>query len=154
VAAATFGVRVAVLVGIAILMTVGVYGLVAAIVKIDDVGLYLSQRKGEGMLPAMARGMGQGLLAFAPWLMKLLSVLGTAAMFLVGGGILTHGIPWIDHWVKGLAGRGAGLSGIEVALSTLTPVLTNMVVGVVAGALAVAILELVRRAWPGKETER
>ena len=154
VAAATFSVRVAVLVGIAILMTVGVYGLVAGIVKIDDVGLYLSQRRGDGALPAVARGIGRGLLAFAPWLMKLLSVLGTAAMFLVGGGILAHGIPWIEHWLKGIAVRGTALSGIEAVLSALTPVLANMVVGVVAGALAVAILELVRKIWPGKESAR
>jgi predicted DNA repair protein MutK len=152
VAAATFGVRVAVLVGIAILMTVGVYGLVAGIVKLDDAGLYLSQRKGDGVLPAMARGIGRALLAFAPWLMKLLSVLGTAAMFLVGGGILAHGIPWIEHWVKDIATRGAGLSGVEAVLSALTPVMTNMVVGIVAGAVAVAILGLVRKFRPGRES--
>jgi hypothetical protein len=82
--------------------------------------------------------------------MKLLSVLGTAAMFLVGGGILAHGIPWIEHWVKDIATRAAGLSGIEAVLAALTPVMTNMVVGIVAGALAVAALELARRMRPGK----
>jgi uncharacterized protein len=150
VAAAPFGIRVAVLVGIAILMTVGVYGLVAAIVNLDDAGLYLTLREGDGVLPALLRRLGHGVVAFAPWLMKLLSVAGTAAMFLVGGGILSHGIPWIDHWVKGVVARGAGLSGIEAVMSAMTPILTNMVVGIVAGAIAVAVLGGARRIWPGK----
>jgi predicted DNA repair protein MutK len=149
VAAASFGVRVAVLIGIALLMTVGVYGLVAGIVKLDDAGLYLTQRKGDGVLLSSIRGLGRGLLAFAPWLMKFLSVAGTAAMFLVGGGILAHGIPWIEHWVKGIAHRG-GLSGIEAAAAAMTPLLTNLAVGVVAGAVAVLVVSLVRRVWPGK----
>jgi len=149
VAAASFGVRVAVLVGIALLMTVGVYGLVAGIVKLDDAGLYLSQRNGEGVLTALSRRLGRGLLAFAPWLMKFLSVAGTAAMFLVGGGILSHGIPWIDHWIKGIAHRD-GLSGLEAVLAAMTPILANLAVGLVAGAIAVVIVGLARRLWPGK----
>ena len=149
VAAASFGVRVAVLVGIALLMTVGVYGLVAGIVKLDDAGLYLSQRKGDGVLTSLSHRLGLGLLAFAPWLMKFLSVAGTAAMFLVGGGILSHGIPWIDHWVKGIVHRD-GLSGLEATLAALTPILMNLAVGVVAGAIAVVIVGLARRAWPGR----
>jgi uncharacterized protein len=149
VAAAAFGVRVAVLVGIALLMTVGVYGLVAGIVKLDDAGLYLSRRMGEGVLTWLSRGVGRGLLAFAPWLMKFLSVAGTAAMFLVGGGILSHGIPWIDHWIKGIAHRD-GLSGLEAVLAAMTPILANLAVGVVAGAIAVVIVNLARRVWPGK----
>jgi uncharacterized protein len=150
VAAASFGVRVAVLVGIALLMTVGVYGLVAGIVKLDDAGLYLSQRQGRGPLPAMSRGLGRGMVSFAPWLMKFLSVAGTAAMFLVGGGILSHGIPWIDHWVKAAALRSAGQTGIDAVLAAATPMLTNLVVGLVAGALVLAVVRLVRRVWPGK----
>jgi predicted DNA repair protein MutK len=149
VAAASFGVRVAVLIGIALLMTVGVYGLVAGIVKLDDAGLYLTRRAGDGVLRSLARGLGRGLLAFAPWLMKFLSVAGTAAMFLVGGGILAHGIPWIEHWVKGIANRG-GLSGIEAAAAAMTPLLTNLAVGMVAGAMAVLVVSLARRVWPGK----
>ena len=146
VASATFGVRVAVLVGIAVLMTAGVYGLVAGIVKLDDAGLYLGQRAGEGMLAASSRRLGRGVVAFAPWLMRLLSVLGTAAMFLVGGGILAHGIPWVEHRLKGAAERGAALSGIELAVSAMTPMLANLVVGVVAGAIAVAIVALAQKA--------
>jgi predicted DNA repair protein MutK len=152
VATAAFGVRVAVLVGIALLMTVGVYGLVAGIVKLDDVGLYLSQRTGDGVMPSMSRRLGRGVLAFAPWLMKLLSVAGTAAMFLVGGGILAHGIPWIEHWVKDVAARAAGLSGIEAVLAALVPLLTAAGVGILAGAIAVAVVNLVRKAWPGKRS--
>jgi hypothetical protein len=149
VAASTFGIRVAVLVGIALLMTVGVYGLVAGIVKLDDAGLYLTRRSGEGALQSLARGLGRGLLAFAPWLMKFLSVAGTAAMFLVGGGILAHGIPWVEHWVKGIANRG-GLSGIEAVAAAMTPMLTNLAVGVVAGAITVLVVNFARRFWPGK----
>ncbi len=91
--AAPFATQLAVLVGIALLMTVGVYGLVACIVKLDDGGLHLSGRIGEGLLVRAQRGLGLAILKAAPWLMKALSVAGTAAMFLVGGGILTHGVP-------------------------------------------------------------
>ncbi len=143
---APFSVRVGVLVGIAILMTVGVYGLVAAIVKLDDAGLYLSQRQGNGALTAAVRGVGRGMLASAPWLMKTLSVLGTAAMFLVGGGILAHGTPWLEHWIEGVAAQAAGLSGMGAVLAALTPLLANLVAGLVAGALAVAIVGLVQKA--------
>jgi len=143
---AAFSVRVGVLVGIAILMTVGVYGLVAAIVKLDDAGLYLSQRQGNGALTAAVRGVGRGMLASAPWLMKTLSVLGTAAMFLVGGGILAHGTPWLEHWIEGVAAQAAGLSGMGAVLAALTPLLANLVAGLVAGALAVAIVGLVQKA--------
>ena len=146
VACAVFGVRVAVLVGIAVLMTAGVYGLVAGIVKLDDAGLYLSQRQGGGVVPSLVRWFGRGVLAFAPWLMKLLSVLGTAAMFLVGGGILAHGIPWLAHGVERFAAQGAGLSGVGPLLSALAPLLANLGVGLIAGAIAVAIFGLVQKA--------
>jgi len=154
VATATFGIRVAVLVGIALAMTVGVYGLVAGIVKLDDAGLYLSQRSGDGALTALSRRLGRGILAFAPWLMKLLSVAGTAAMFLVGGGILSHGIPWIEHWFDEVAKRAAGLSGIDALLAALVPILANAAIGVVAGAIVVAIVNAARRAWSASRAER
>ena len=93
VAAASFGVQLSVLAGIAVIMTVGVYGLVAGIVKLDDAGLYLSQQPGEGLPGRVQRAVGALLLRAAPYLMKGLAVVGTAAMFLVGGGILTHGMP-------------------------------------------------------------
>jgi uncharacterized protein len=145
VGAATFSVRVAVLVGIALLMTVGVYGLVAGIVKLDDAGLYLTQRKGDGVLPSLTRGAGRGILAFAPWLMKTLSVLGTAAMFLVGGGILAHGIPPVAHWIENFTESLAGLASVGPILAALTPLLGNLVVGLVAGAAAVLVFNLVQK---------
>jgi predicted DNA repair protein MutK len=145
VASAPFTTRVTVLVGIALLMTAGVYGLVAAIVKLDDAGLYLSQRDGSSFMHAALRASGRGMLAFAPWLMKLLSVLGTAAMFLVGGGILAHGIPWIAHGVERFAGQTAGLANVGPLLSALMPMLANLVVGTIAGALAVAAVGFVQR---------
>jgi predicted DNA repair protein MutK len=143
---AAFGVRVAVLVGIALLMTVGVYGLVAGIVKLDDAGLYLSQRSGEGLPIRAVRGLGRGILAFAPKLMRLLSVLGTAAMFLVGGGILSHGIPWLEHPIKGLAQRLAGGNGWDAVLAALTPPAANLAVGLVAGAIAVMFVAMAQGA--------
>jgi hypothetical protein len=125
---------------------VGVYGLVAGIVKIDDAGLYLARREGDGAFTKLQRLSGRGLLAFAPWLMKLLSVLGTAAMFLVGGGIIAHGIPWLEHGIKGIAAQGAGVGGIGSVLSALTPVLASLLVGLVAGAIAVALVGLGQKA--------
>jgi predicted DNA repair protein MutK len=142
VAAATFGVRVAVLVGIGLLMTVGVYGLVAGIVKLDDAGLYLSQARGDGLLPRLVRRIGRGIIAFAPWLMKLLSVLGTAAMFLVGGGILAHGIPWLEHRITDITELDAG--GMDFLVGAMTPLVANLVIGTVAGALAVLVVELAK----------
>jgi predicted DNA repair protein MutK len=96
VADAAFATRVTVLSGIAVLMTIGVYGLVAGIVKLDDAGLYLCRHARAG-----ARTLGRALLWIAPWLMKALSVAGTAAMFLVGGSILVHGLPMLHHLIEG-----------------------------------------------------
>ena len=132
-AAASFGQQVAVMVGISLIMTVGVYGLVGAIVKIDDAGLYLI-RQGNAVLKAV----GQGLLAFAPLLMKILSVLGTAAMFLVGGGILLHGIPALGHTVEEWF----------VGMGWMTDLLNNLaggVLGLVAGSIAAAVWQLICR---------
>ncbi len=133
VSGATFGKQVGVLVGIALLMTVGVYGLVAGIVKLDDAGVALSRRA-----DAFSRAVGAGLLAAAPGLMRVLSVAGTAAMFLVGGGILAHGIPPIHHFVQELE-QGAG------PLAAVGPTLVNALVGVVAGGLIVMVLTAIQR---------
>lgn len=134
VAQAAFGKQVAVLVAIALLMTVGVYGIVAAIVKLDDVGLHLSQKNGGGAWCRLQRSIGSALLNLAPWLMKSLSVIGTAAMFMVGGGILTHGIPGAHEWIEHLA-HGAGSF-----LGAVLPILLDALVGVIAGAIIVAIV--------------
>jgi predicted DNA repair protein MutK len=123
-----------VLSGIAIIMTVGVYGLVAGIVKLDDLGLYLSRTAS-----AVARGIGTGILKAAPWLMKGLSVAGTAAMFLVGGGILTHGIPVLHHLVDA-AVQGMGTVGHLVVSSLL-----DALAGIVAGAVVLAVVTLVQK---------
>jgi uncharacterized protein len=139
VAAKPFMTQVIVLVGIGILMTVGVYGIVAAIVKMDDLGLHLAAKHN-----ALAQGIGRSLLLAAPKLMKTLAVVGTAAMFLVGGGIIMHGIPAlghpIEHWAAGLGWMGS-----------LVPSLAAMLVGLVAGALALGGFELGKR-LAGKRT--
>ncbi len=142
VAGAPFATQAAVLAGIAIIMTVGVYGLVAGIVKIDDAGLWLSTRAGEGVLAGLQRRLGWLLLAGAPWLMRALSVIGTAAMFLVGGGILSHGLPWLHHPIEGLAHAAAALPGVGGALAVLVPLLADMLVGVVTGALVLGVVTL------------
>ena len=142
VAAASLGQRVAVLVGISLLMTVGVYGLVAGIVKLDDLGLHL-QRSAS----AFTRRVGAAILGFAPWLMKTLSVVGTAAMFMVGGGILTHGIPAAHHLIEQLAASAAGLPALGAVLNVLTAPLLNGLAGIVAGALVLAVVSGASRGW-------
>ena len=134
VAAASLGQRVAVLVGISLLMTVGVYGLVAGIVKLDDLGLHL-QRSAS----AFTRSIGGAILGFAPWLMKTLSVVGTAAMFMVGGGILLHGWPAVAHAVEAFA---AGFGGFAGALINTA---AGAGVGIVAGAVVLAGVMLVQK---------
>ena len=135
VADAPFRTQVLVLVGIAVLMTIGVYGLVAGIVKLDDAGLHLSQRPG-----AAARALGRGILRAAPWLMKFLSIAGTAAMFLVGGGILVHGIGPIEHWLEGAQAVARAWPGVGAIAGGLTSMLVNAGVGIVAGAIVLAVV--------------
>ena len=149
VAGAAFGVQVAVLVGIALLMTVGVYGLVAGIVKLDDAGLWLSRRAGEGALAGLQRRLGRSILAAAPWLMKTLSVVGTAAMFLVGGGILVHGLPWLHALIHGVAHEAGLIPGVGAILAGVTPALMNALVGILAGALLLGAVTLGQRVWRG-----
>lgn len=140
VTAAPFTQQLLVLSGVALLVTVGVYGLVAAIVKMDDVGLYLQQRGG-----ALKAAVGRGLLAAAPVMMKTLSVVGTAAMFLVGGGIVLHGLPGahdvIHHWAQA-AGTVPGVGGM---LEAITPTVLDGVGGVIVGAVTLAVVTLGQR---------
>lgn len=133
VASVSLGVRIAVLCAIAVIMTVGVYGLVAGIVKIDDLGLYLSKGRGP------RRWLGELLLRMAPILMKSLSVLGTAAMFLVGGGIVAHGIAPVHHAIAAATAAVGGVPGV------LVENLLNGAVGVAVGAVLVALYMLVQR---------
>jgi len=144
VAGASFTQQVVVLSGIALVMTVGVYGLVAGIVKLDDAGLYLNQRGGAGLFGRLQRALGRGLLLTAPHLMKGLSILGTAAMFMVGGGILTHGVHAAQEWVEQLAQSVAANSGL---LAALLPTLANALVGIAAGAVALLLVSLATRLW-------
>ena len=139
VAGAAFGTRLTVLVGIALLMTAGVYGLVAGIVKLDDGGLLLTRATGDNAWARFRRAFGRGILRGAPWLMKGLSVAGTAAMFLVGGGILTHGIPPLHDAIEHL------LAGFGALMRSLGPLLIDAVVGVIAGGLVLALVSAVRR---------
>jgi hypothetical protein len=109
----TFKVQVLTLVAVAVLMTVGVYGLVAGIVKLDDLGIALAKRQGTGGADPMLRTIGKNILRVAPWLMKSLSVVGTAAMFMVGGGIIVHGIPFVHHAIDGVrSAAGSFLGGL------------------------------------------
>ena len=123
VAGQDFSRQVLVLSSIAIVMTIGVYGLVAGIVKLDDAGLYLTQCSGK-----LQRGLGRAILWAAPFLMKTLSIAGTIAMFLVGGGIVTHGIPPLHHAIEHI-GAAAG------SFSAIVPALLNGLCGVIAGVL-------------------
>ncbi len=136
-----------VLCGIAVLMTVGVYGLVAGIVKLDDAGLYLSERTGGSGFQAFQQGLGRAILWIAPWLMKALSVVGTAAMFLVGGGIITHGAPLLHHAMEALASRAGDLALVGPLLAVLLPLLMDAVVGVATGALVLLAVEIGKKLW-------
>ncbi|HCG7247648.1 TPA: DUF808 domain-containing protein [Vibrio parahaemolyticus] len=123
---------------IAVIMTIGVYGLVAGIVKLDDLGFYLEVRsKGKGWMAKV----GSALVAFAPKLMKLLTIVGTAAMFLVGGGIVVHNVPAIHHFVEPII---MNFSGHSVATAIL-PILLNGIIGFVAGLIVVAAWTVVEK---------
>ena len=133
VAEASMAQRITVLVGISIAMTVGVYGLVAAIVKLDDAGLYLSRQ-----LARWKQAIGAALVWAAPWLMKGLSVVGTVAMFLVGGGILVHGLPLVGHGIEELSAT-LGWAGPLVGIGL------EGAAGLLSGAAVVALLWTARR---------
>ena len=134
---AAFGMQVAVLVTIAVVMTVGVYGLAAGIVKLDDLGLHLTKRGA-----AVTRVLGRGILFTAPYLLKLLSIAGTIAMFLVGGGILVHGVPALEQaiarWTLGMGGAAG-----------LVQMLASGLVGLLAGAAVLVVVLLGRKLWSG-----
>lgn len=126
--------QVLILSGIAILVTVGVYGIVAAIVKIDDLGYWLQKKSS-----ALAKSIGGVLLATAPWLMKILTVVGTVAMFLVGGGIIVHGVPFLHHAIEGFS---AGLGALVAALASNG---ANLVIGFVVGSIVLSLVNLIAR---------
>lgn len=123
--------QVVILAGIAILVTVGVYGIVACIVKIDDLGLWLKEKSS-----ALAQGVGGLLLTLAPKMMKVLSVVGTLAMFLVGGGIIAHGVPLLHHYIEHVS---AGFSGM---IASLISNLANLVLGFIVGSIVLFAVNL------------
>ena len=132
-------VQIAVVSGMALLITAGVYSLVAGIVKIDDVGLYLVKVPELDAWGRVRRKIGAGLLSLAPLLMKTLSVVGTAAMFLVGGGILMHGLPGTHELTHPLVGPVRSIPFVGDVASALMPTLMNAIVGVLAGGLLVGM---------------
>lgn len=143
VATATFSQQASVVGVVAIMMTVGVYGLVACIVKLDDLGLYLMLKKGKSVYKQIQRKLGKYLLAFAPMLMRTLSVVGTLAMFMVGGSIIGHGIPVLHHWPEYMAEMPPGLVFI-------TPILIDALVGLIVGAMGFSLLTLTNKILPKK----
>ncbi|MFB2860984.1 DUF808 domain-containing protein [Aeromonas hydrophila] len=144
---ASLALQLSVVAGIALLMTVGVYGLVGLIVKLDDIGLHLLQKPDSS---ALRRAVGQGLLVTAPRLMHLLALVGTIAMFMVGGGILVHGWPFVHHLIEGAAAAVATLPAVGAALALVTPTLLNAVAGVLAGLVLVLAMTLVSKLKPAK----
>ena len=140
VATASLAVQASVVSAIALVMTVGVYGLVAGIVKLDDLGLHLMQQGSTGF----KHTLGRGILAFAPWLMKTLSVVGTAAMFLVGGSILLHGLPGAHDF---LHHAEEAVHAVVGGFAIITPLLIEGVFGVVAGAVVLAVVTVATKIW-------
>jgi predicted DNA repair protein MutK len=140
---AAFETQVMVVSALAIAITVGVYGLVAAIVKLDDLGLYLLRKSVSGNFNGLQRATGRGLLIFAPFLMKLLTIVGTVAMFLVGGGIIVHSFSWLsdrfhqlEHWASNYVG---GMS------DSVLPILLDGLTGIVAGGVVLMIISIILR---------
>ncbi|MGM8930464.1 DUF808 domain-containing protein [Salinicola halophyticus] len=144
VASASFTQQVVVLAIIAIAITAVVYGLVAGIVKLDDLGLYLTERASS-----LAKSIGRGILWAAPYLMKLLSIVGTIAMFLVGGSILTHGVPFIHHAIEDLAELPGDIPGVGAIIQPLTPMLLNFGCGLIAGAIVLGVVQLIQKLRSG-----
>ena len=144
---APFAQQVTVVAGIALVMTVGVYGLVAGIVKLDDAGLYLSQRSS-----GVARAIGRMLLTGAPLLMKTLSVVGTAAMFMVGGSIIGHGIPALHHFSESAALTAGTVGTVGPVLAAITPTVVDAVIGVITGAIVLLGVTLMKKVLPAKKT--
>lgn len=145
VAAVSFGKQVAVLSAIAVAMTIGVYGLVAGIVKLDDAGLFLMRNQRAGVWSALQRKFGALILAFAPRLMRFLSFAGTAAMFLVGGSILVHGIPSVQHAVGGIALLSSGVPVVGLLLDATLPTILDGVFGVIAGVVCLLLVLAAKR---------
>ncbi len=147
VADATFITKTLVVSGIAVIMTVGVYGFVAGIVKLDDLGLYLCRNPATSMRLKLQHAFGRACLLGAPYLLKILTVVGTAAMFMVGGGILAHGIPVLHHFIEQSAKDVADIAVIGSLLEILTPLLLNSLLGIAAGAVTWGVVTALNRVY-------
>ena len=145
---APFMTQVLVITGIAVLMTVGVYGLVAGIVKLDDAGLHLVKDQTASGWGQFKRWLGQSLVQIAPYLMKSLSVIGTVAMFLVGGGILAHGLPFMSSFMHPIEQLSHGSTGLGWLLAVLAPAGVHLLLGILAGGLVLAVVHQLQRFWP------
>jgi uncharacterized protein len=145
VATATFSKQATVVTAIAIIMTVGVYGLVAGIVKLDDLGLHLMLKKGASFYRQFQRKIGEKILAFAPYLMRTLSVVGTAAMFMVGGSIIGHGVPFLHHFTEHVAEILQKLPAVGGVLATISPILVDGIIGLIVGAVCVGLFEIINK---------
>jgi predicted DNA repair protein MutK len=147
---ATLLVQFGVLSLIAAGVTIGVYGLVAAIVKLDDLGMYLLDKPESGRFAGVQHGLGRMILRLAPKFMRTLAIVGTAAMFLVGGGILVHAIPFLSHWLHVVEAAGASISLAPGFFEVLAGVAFNGLVGVAVGAVLVLGFGLVSKIMPPK----
>ncbi len=146
--------QVAVVSIIAIVITSGVYGLVAGIVKLDDAGFYLIRDTANTFFAGLKRFSGRALLAFAPLLMKTLSFVGTAAMFLVGGGILTHSLPYLltqEHHLEQWLGTLPTIGSIIIPVSGL---FFNMLLGLIAGAIVLGMVNLYQKTISYNNTDQ
>lgn len=150
VSTANFQTQLGVLITISLLMTVGVYGLVAGIVKLDDVGMWLIDTPDEQSFAGARQSIGHGIIAAAPYLMRFLSIAGTAAMFLVGGGIMAHGIPFLHHQIEHFGARLAKIETLGGPLAWGSGLLANAMLGIVVGTIALIVVELAKtiyRKW-------
>ena len=147
VATAVFATKLTVLAIIAIAMTIGVYGAVAVIVKIDDMGLYLTQKASS-----FQQKVGHGLLAFAPILMKTLTVVGTLAMFLVGGGIINHAVPLLHHLSEDAVDHIEHIPTVGSIFGAITPTFINFITGMIAGFIVFGIMTLLKKLWTRAKT--
>ena len=130
---------------LSILFTIGVYGFVALIVKIDDLGLYLLRKSQSGKFTTVKRTAGKALLRFAPILMKTLAIVGTAAMFLVGGGIIAHGVPFLHHFVEHSIDVVSVLPTLGTMIGSVTGIALNGLIGILAGLMVFCGLWSIRK---------
>jgi len=147
VATSPFSTQLGVLSAISILMTVGVYGLVAGIVKLDDIGLHLTKAPAaaaEKLMSGLRVRLGRIIVAGTPWLMKFLSIAGTAAMFLVGGGIMAHGISPAHHLIEGLQQRLQQVEGVGSLLAAIVGMAGNAVLGMIVGGCVLAVVRMAK----------